>query len=308
MSLRSPASILTRDTLSGLQGIKERLAILQNQITQGKRIVRTADDPAGAALVVDLKASIGVNAQYIKQINDAIGFLGVTEQVIDSLNGDLTRLVEIGQQGLNGTNGAINRQQLAAEVDGIRTNFISYSNQKTQGKFIFAGTQTQTLPFGPAPGPVPPAGAIVYAGDSNSIDVNVGPNTTVALNVPGDALFFGPGGQGSSTDLFQQVTDLRDALNTNNVAGIQTAADNLRIALARVNSSSTGLGGRQATILNLKDNLEGFNLTLQGVQNSVEDLDYPKAVTDFQAAGIAQQATLSTLAKANNQNLFNFLG
>lgn len=303
MSLRTPASIFTRDAILGLQRLNERISILQNQISTGSRLVAPSDDPAGAALVVDLRASIGANTQYLKQITEAGGFLQDTEQMISNLTEGMLRLGELGVRAQDPTLSASARAALGAEIDGIRTNFISFANTKSEGKYLFAGTQTQTLPFsGPSAGP------IVYAGDSNSISVDVSQNRSVTTNVPGDTLFLGPGGQGSATDLFQQVTDFRDAVLTNNLPAIQTALTNLDSILTRVGVIVTDVGGRQNSIAQLSDSLGTFNLTLQGIQNSVEDLDYPKAITDFSTTQIAQSATLSTLSKVNSKNLFDFLG
>lgn len=303
MSFRTPSSIFTRDAILGLQRLNERISVLQKQIASGSRLVRTADDPSGAALVVDMKSSIGANNQYLKQITDSMGFLQSTEGVTTPLTDGLMRLMELGANAQDPTLTAGARAALGAEIDGIRTNFISYGNMKAQGKYLFAGTQTQTVPFsGPAAGP------IVYAGDSNTISVDVGPSRSVGINVPGDTLFLGPGGQGSATDIFQQVTAFRDAVNTNNLPAMQTAITNIGTIFDRVGVVTTDIGGRQNSLLQLKDTLEGFNITLQGIQNSVEDLDYPKAAVDFTAAQTAQSATLSTLAKVNSKNLFDYLG
>ena len=302
MSFRTPSSVFTRDALLGLQRLNEHISILNKQISTGSRLIRTADDPSGAALVVDMKASIGANSQYLEQITNAMGFLQETEQVTSTLTEGLMRLGELAARAQDPTLTAGARAAMGAEIDGIRTNFISYANTKAQGKYLFAGSRTQTIPFsGPAAGP------IVYAGDSNAISVDVGPSRSVDTNVAGDTLFFGAGGQGSATDLFQQVTDFRDAINTNNIPAMQTAITNLNTIFDQVGVVTTDIGGRQNSLLQLKDTLETFNLTLQGVQNSVEDLDYPKAITDFTNAQTAQSATLSTLARVNQKNLFDYL-
>lgn len=302
MSLRTPSSIFTRDALLGLQGLNERISLLQRQIATGSRLVQASDDPTGAAVVVNMKASIGANTQYLKQVNEAMAFLQDTELMTSSLTEGLTRLRELGARAQDPTLTAGARAALGAEIDGIRSNFLSYANTKAQGKYLFAGMQTQTIPFsGPSAGP------IVYAGDSNSIAVDVGPSRSVDMNVPGDRLFFGTGGQGSATDVFQQVTDFRDAINSNNLPAMQTALTNLTAIFDQVGVVTTDIGGRQNSLLQLKDALETFNLTLQGVQNSVEDLDYPQAVTDFTTAQTAQSATMSTLARVNQKNLFDFL-
>lgn len=302
MSERSPISINNRQTLLDLQATKNRLAVTQRQISTGMRINDPSDDPAGAALILDFSTSIGANQEYMRQIDTAGNFLNGAETSVGSVINDLQRLLEIGTQGVSPTNAGSPRAAMAPEVDALRTDLISLANTQQQGKYLFAGTATLTKPFnGPSAGPV------TYAGNSGLITVDVSPSATSTMNLPGDQLFFGSGGQGSSTDLFQQVTDLRDGLLANNQAQIQTAFDNLKAMMDRFTSAQTDLGGRQAGLLALKDDLSGFTTTLQGIQNSVAAVDYPTAITQYSNDQTAQQVTLSSLSKVTKTNLFDFL-
>ncbi len=303
MSLRTPNPLTNRQTLLDLQRTKERMAILQEQLATGRRIVRLGDDPTGSALIVDFKTSIERNEQYRKQIGSARSYLQASETVLQSLSDGITRLLELGQQGLSDTTGASGRPRIAQEVDGLRSNFIALANTQSDGKYLFAGSRTTTVPFsGPSSGP------ILYAGDGASIELDVSIGAMVATNLPGDRVFFGPGGQGSASDLFQAVTDLRDALNTNDRALMQTAYDNLKSIHSRIQDLMTELGGRQAALDQLEESLGTFNLSLQAIQNTYESLDYPEAITAYGREETAQQAALSTLAKSNRQNLFDYLG
>lgn len=303
MSLRTPNPFTNSQTLLDLQRTKERLAVLNEQLASGRRIVRLGDDPTGSALIVDFKTSIERNKQYEKQIAAARSFLQASETSLGSVTEGIARLLELGQQGLSDTTGASGRPRLAQEVDGIRSNFLSLANSQSQGKYLFAGTRTTTQPFsGPSAGP------IVYAGDGVSIDLDVSVGATVTTNLTGERVFFGSGGQGSATDLFQAATDLRDGLNTNNRALIQSAYDNLQAIHSRIQDLTTELGGRQASLEQLEESLGSFNLSLQSIQNTYEALDYPEAIAAYTREDTAQQAALSTLAKANQQNLFDYLG
>lgn len=303
MTLRSVNPYTSYQVMMDLRRTKDQMANLSEQLASGNRLTRLGDDPTASALVLDFQNSINKNKAYILQANSAVSFLQTTETSLSSLNDAITRLLEIGQQGLSDTSGVNGRTAIANEVDGIRTNVLSISNTQAQGKYIFAGTRTTTLPFsGPAAGP------IVYAGDGNSIDLDVAASMSISTNLTGDDVFFGSGGQGSATDLFQQVTDLRNGLQTNNSAMIQTAYDNLKTIQSRINAQMTELGGRQASLQQLTENVEGYNLSLQTIQGSYQNLDYAEAITDYTQAEIAQQASLSTLAKTGNLNLFNFLG
>ncbi len=303
MTLRTPNPFNSNQTMVDLQRVKERYSQLQEQLTTGKRIARLADDPTGAALVIDFKTSVHRNQQFVRMIGTARNRMQASETALGSVDNSLTRLMELAEQGLNGTTGATGRAMMANEVDGVRTNLIAISNSEVEGKFLFAGTRTQTRPFnGPAAGPV------LYSGDPNSITVDVSVGVPATVNLPGDMVFFGSGGQGSASDVFQAVTDLRDGLTTNNVALIQTAYTNLKGIQSHFSNMTTLLGGRQAALDQLQDNIEEYTGSLQAIQGAYEDLDYPSAITEFTKLETLQQASLSTLGRVSRQNLFDYLG
>lgn len=303
MTLRTPASINNRLSLLDLNRGKERMAITQRELSTGKRLNSPADDPAGAALVVDFNASIGANEQFIKQIDGALSFLQGSEAALTSVVDHLTRVIELGAQALPGNTYGAGIASMAKEVDTLRSTFVALGNTNQQGRFLFSGTSTLTQPFsGPAAGP------ITYAGNAGLIPLDVAKATTVDTNIPGDSVFFGPGGQGSATDLFQQVTDLRDAMTAGNTAAVQTAHTNLKAILSRLTSVLADLGGRQAGITSMKDDFSGYNLVLQGIQNSIQDTDYPDAVTRYNADQVAQQVTLNSMSKVQKQTLLDFMG
>jgi flagellar hook-associated protein 3 FlgL len=143
-----------------------------------------------------------------------------------------------------------------------------------------------------------------YWGNSGSINLNVTATNSISTNTPGDTVFFGAGGQGSSTDIFQAITDLRNGLTTNNTALIQTATTHLNSVLDNLNQVQADLGGRQAGLLDLQNTLTGFNVTLQSLQDSQQSTDYAKAATEFSSDTTIQSATLNTLAKINKTNLW----
>lgn len=303
MTLRTPNPTINQGLLLDVQRNKERIAVLQEQIATGKRINRPGDDPTGSAMILDFQVSIDRNTAYLRQADSALSFLGTAETATQSLSDSIMRLFEIGIQALTSPVNANSRAASAQEVDGLRSTIISVGNTQDQGRYIFSGTSTLTAPFtGPSAGP------IAYGGNPGLINLDVSPSYTVTTNVPGSTLFFGPGGQGSSSDLFQAVTDLRDGLAGNNTAQIQTAYNNLQTIFNRVVQTTGDLGGRQAALLNLKDTLDTANIGLESLVNTTGQVDYAAAATDFNTAQTIQQATLSTLAKVNQKSLFDYLG
>jgi len=308
MSLRTPSTTQTRQALLDLERTNERLAQNQARIASGNRLTSPGDDPTAAASILSFGNSIEANTQYLKQADTAISFLKASEDAVSGSIEHTMSLEELAQRGLFATTAA-ERTAMAPQVDAIRTMLLGLANTQVQGKFLFAGTQTlgtaaHPLPFQDA---APPAGPINYWGDSGSINLEVATNTSVSTNIPGNTVFFGAGGQGSSTDILQAVTDLRNGLTTNNTALIQTASTNLKAVLDNLNQMRADLGGRQAGLLSLKDTLSGFNITLQDMQNTQQSTDYPQAATEYAQDQTIQAATLSTLAKSNKTNLFDYI-
>jgi len=301
MSIRMPSSSQTRQTLLDLERTNERLAKNQTRIATGSRLTGPGDDPAAAASILNFGNSIQANTQYIQQAGTAGSFLSASEDAVAAAIQDNMRLQELSVNG---------GPDSVTEIDSIRAHLVSLANTQVQGKYLFAGTQTLGTAAHPLPfdDPTPTTGPIAYWGDTGSINLNVNSTTAVSTNLPGSTVFFGSGGQGSSTDIFQAITDLRTGLSTNNAALVQTASTNLSTVLDSLNQAQAELGGRQAGLLNLQDTLSGFNVTLKGMQDTLQATDYPTAATEYSQDQTIQSVTLSALAKVNKTNLFDFLG
>ena len=303
MTMRVPNLMNNAQSLLDLQRIKQQYSETVQQLSSGKAIVNIGDDPAGNAQVLNYQANIDMNSEYISQANTATSLLQSSSSILTTMGNDLNRLLELGQEGLASGTSATSQSAIANEVDAMRTNLISLGNTQVQGKYIFAGTNTTVVPF------VDNAAKTVatYNGNNGSINLDVAPSVSVATNIPGSTLFFGPSGQGSATDILAQAAALRDALNTNNTAAIQTAYDNLQAISAQLNVSVATLGDRENGVTAAQNGLSAFNQNLTTLQSSVASVDYPTAITQLNQESVAEQATLSTMAKSNAKTLFDYL-
>ncbi len=304
MSVRMPTTNNNRQALLDLQRTQEQLAVDSTRISTGNRINSPGDDPTGSALILDFTNSIQANTHFLQQATAADSMLQSASDAFTSIIGEVNNLQVLAQQGLSSANTPDGIAALAAQVQASRSNLLSLANTQSQGKYVFAGTQTTTVPFTDT---APPAGAVTYSGDSGTISLGVTPTTSVVTNVPGNTLFFGAGGQGSSTDLFQAVNDLYNGLSTNNAALVQTATTNLSGIMSNLYQQQATVGGRQSGLADLQTTISGVNLSLQGVQNSLQGTDYAQTISEYSNLNTVQSATLSTMAKNNNNNLFNYL-
>lgn len=312
MTIRTPNPINNAQILLDLQRTKNNLAQYTSQISSGNRIVNLADDPSGSAMILNFQSSIDLNQQYMGQIDTTTAYLQNTETVADSMNTQVNRLLQLAQQAQSGTQSATSLSAIASEVDSIFTNLVSLGNTQVQGKYIFGGSNTTAPPFDAATAPAGNPNSITYNGNHTTLNVPVGPGQTVASNLPGDTLFLGgdaatAGTYGGALDIFNVTKTLSQAITAGNSAGIQAAYADLQQISTHVNTMITSLGGWQNGITSLKTSLTAINSNLSAVQNSVQGVNLPDAITGFTASSTAQQATLSVMAKMNSKNLFDYL-
>jgi flagellar hook-associated protein 3 FlgL len=309
MTMRTPNPMDGAQALLDLQRSKERHATAVNQLSSGNRNVNVGDDPTGTALISDFQTSIDRNNQYMLQIENASNLLQGAESSLDAVNSTLTRVLELGQQGMTEGSGPMARQAISKEVTALSDDLISTANTRQQGKYLFSGTRTTTVPFS---GLTPAANGlretVAYKGDKNEIKLDISPSATVTTNLPGDKVFYGPGGPGSNTDLFAAVLALNDGLKKDDTAQIKQAYEDIQDIAVRINDTITEVGGRQGGMENLKNGMSAYTASLNSIQGSIQSVDYPTSITNLNKENTSQQATLSVMAKANSKNLFDFIG
>jgi len=88
---------------------------------------------------------------------------------------------------------------------------------------------------------------------------------------------------------------------------VKAVSTNLDLILANLNKAQGDLGGRQAGLIDLKETYANFNATLESLQSAQEATDYPKVLTEVTADETLESVTLSTMAKTNKANLFDYL-
>jgi len=206
--------------------------------------------------------------------------------------------------------GAMARKAISKEVTALTNDLVAAANVKQQGKYLFSGTKTTTMPFAGVTQPKEEGrqATIAYHGDSNEIKLDINPSTSVTTNLPGDTTFYGPGGPGSATDMFAAIMALNDGLKTDDSARIKQAYANLQDIAVRINDTITEVGGRQGGMENLKSGMSAYNASLNAIQGSIQSVDYPTSITNLNKEHTAQAATLSVMARANGKSLFDYIG
>lgn len=182
--MRLSTSQIFQQGVTAMLEQQTKLSQTQQQLSTGKRINSPADDPAGAARVLDIKEHIATAEQYERNADLVKTQLALEENALVGVNNLLQRVRELTIQASNDTNNADNRQSIAEEIRVRLNELVALSNSKdANGDYLFAGYQDNNQPFSFI------GGAVAYNGDQGQTFLQVGPRVQVPSNDSGAAVF-----------------------------------------------------------------------------------------------------------------------
>jgi flagellar hook-associated protein 3 FlgL len=291
-----------------LGGVQARLTKVQEQLSTGLQIVKPSDAPDKASLVTRLEGELARQASYQDTLKSVNVRLTAEETALKNTSDVMYRIKELAVQAANDTVGAQDRQSIALEMTNLREQILSLANsQDANGNYLFSGSKAGSPAFSKDS-----SGRVNYQGDQARMQVNVGDNRRMNLNMPGSDAFtrvVRDDGKGNKTgvDFFQALDDLVSAVKSSDVKAMQRGVaevDTLQ------NGISEGLGqiGADLTVVDLQTNvLDQVVLRLKTTRSDVEDLDYTEAITRMNKDQLALEAAQSSFAKISQLSLFKFL-
>lgn len=239
-------------------------------LASGSRIYRAADDAAGLAISEKMRAHIRSDRQAVRNANDGISMIQTAEGGMNEVGNILVRFRELSIQAASDTIGDVERgfidkevQQLASEVNRIAV------STEFNGKKLLAG-------------------------EGEVMEVQVG--------LMNDA----------ENDRFQYDTSKTDATMGNlgidgiTVASKGDAQENLtRIdgAITKLTENRAELGAMQNRLVSTVNNLQIYDENLSSARSRIYDVDMASETAELTKNNILNQAGVSVLSQANNNNL-----
>lgn len=151
------------------------------RLATGKKINKPSDDVPGASNSIDYRVSISETEQYKRNIADAMIQFSFTDKVMTSVGDSLAELKKLTSMGLNSDNRDFYSQQAAAQRDFL----LGLSNSRLGRRQIFSGFKTDQRAFAYNPLTF----RYDYQGDMGKINVPVGRDSTVTVNIQGSRVF-----------------------------------------------------------------------------------------------------------------------
>jgi flagellar hook-associated protein 3 FlgL len=284
-------------TTGNLQRTKERIVRAQEQIASQLRVAKPSDDPSIFGQVILDKSALADNDQWIRNIQFGTARVAVGDQTLGQTQSLISRVRELAVQARSDTTSAQGRVTIAQEVRQLHRQLIQLANTEVAGQPVFAGTKTDAPPFVLGVGDT-----VSYQGNSESQSIGVGPNQTTQIVLPGDQVFTGP-----TTNIFDGLSNLLVALESNNGAGIEVGIGSLDQAIDQISLAQGQIGA----IANRLDTAHGTSLVvsaaIQQALSDQTDTDLATALTELQLQQTAYQATSQTFIRLFDSSLLKFL-
>ena len=267
------------------------------EISSGRSVNQPSDNPTAAALLVENNDQATFNSGYLQSIGTVQGQLSTADSTLSSVVTALQRAISLGVEGANGTLSDSDRASIANELQGIQSQLVSLSNASYEGRYVFAGTNTNTPPF--VVDNTVPSG-VRYVGNTDVNQVSIGNGNKLAVNQPGSQLFSAPG-----SDVFLAINNLIQSLQSN--TGIGAAVTSLGAANSYVSAQRVFYGNAANQAQSQSTYLNAAKLQIAQQQNTLGGADLAAAATNLARSQIDTQATLATISKLTQNNLFSYL-
>ena len=269
-------------------------------VSSSKKINDLSDDPVGLISVLNLRSSISNLEQMERNISMGDSWLNSSESALTQVNDIITaaKVLTVSMSSANvGSSERINNANL---VQGYLEEIISLANSSTGGRYIFGGTNTDTIPFA-----LDAAGTTVtYSGNDTAYSINIGKDTVIAVGQDGENVF---GENWDDSNIFKTFIDLKTSLESNDIAGIQTAMTNLDSHLKSVNGNISEIAGKGIRLDVKSEIVADLEITSTERISNLEDADFAEAVIALKSKELAYQAALSSSSKIMSMSLVNYL-
>ncbi|QXP27575.1 flagellar hook-associated protein 3 [Stutzerimonas stutzeri] len=183
--MRLSTSLIYSSSISSYQKGYANIVKTQQQISSGERIQTPADDPVGAARLLQLEQQQALLTQYQGNLTTATNSLSQEEGILNSINNLLQKARELAVEAGSGALSDEDRTSIASELEQIENQLYALMNSKdANGQYLFAGSSSGTQPYVKNPD-----GTYSYQGNQNSLSLQVSGSMLLSVNDSGWSVF-----------------------------------------------------------------------------------------------------------------------
>ena len=256
---------------------RERVASAAGPVSSGIEVDRPSDDPARWAAGRRARVRLQVGNLRENAISSSNARLSESDRVFSTVGTVLSRARELAVMAANASQNADSRKATAGEVTALLGEALLASNSRgLDGEYLLAGTMGDSPPFDMAG---------VYQGDANTRTIEVADGNRLEVTVTG-SLFTAASG----IDIFDELVKFRDALEADDLVGIQNAIGALEQGVHQVSLGRAQIGGLQNSLDSAEIARVDFEMVLAEVHQRAVEIDPIEAVSELALSSQALEA------------------
>ncbi len=304
MGIRITTQMTSNLMLTNMNKNLSNIYSTYEQITSGKKLTSVGQNPSDGTKVMKYNKQLGQLDDWSKNIETAKDELNQSYDTLGLIQENMQRINELTIQAANSYNSQDSMQAIKNEVEQRTRTIVQLANTKYQDKYIFSGSNTDTIPYS-----LDDDLNITYSGTSQDgnweRNIEISEGVTMPLNINGQEVF---GDENSG--IFATLKELNDAL-ANPDMDIQAISD----CLTPIQNGIKEITGAQAVITSRVQRLDATssindNVTLgiTEMKSNLEDTDMAEAATQLMMYQTALQASLQAGATIMQQaSLLNYI-
>ena len=285
MAIRIFNNIASLNSQRILGNNNDRLSQSVERISSGLRINRASDDAAGLAISEGLRSDIRALRQAVRNSNDGISLVNITEGALNEQGSMLIRLRELASQAATGTTGSTERATIQLEFNSLR-NEIDRITATTEfnGQKLIDGSLSSSI--------ASTSQVFIQVGIDNSVNSRINLNEQINLKaVTASALSI-------------------DTLSVTTSTAALSALDSISNAISSVTATRGQVGAVQNRLIRSISNLSISVENLSAADSQIRDADIAEEVALLTRNQILVQASTAMVGQANliPQSVLQLLG
>jgi flagellar hook-associated protein 3 FlgL len=211
-------SLIANQNTTNINSLMQSLQQLDEEISTGDQISLPGQNPTATASILPLNEQISQTNQYQTNLTTDTGMLSTADTSLQTVVSQLDQAQSLLLSAIGSTSTSADNQADATEVGSIISGLVNTANSTYEGQYLFGGSDTTQAPY-----QVTESGAILYTGNTASINSQVGPNLVLANNVSGVTAFGGISTPVGS-DVNPAVTTQTDLSDLNSGEGVPSGS------------------------------------------------------------------------------------
>lgn len=286
-----------------LSQTRTRISDEQSQVSSGVKSLTYAGLSPDVNRLVTLETTHARVDQYVANNNLVASRLQTMEGNVSQLFDMATNLKTLLVNALNNGNaGALN---LGAQADTQLQQVASLLNAKLGGRYLFAGSRTDTQPVDltklPASYTIPSApgdSSSYYQGDDFIFSVQSDDSLAVNYGVTAD--------EGGFEKLIRALDIVKKSPSSDTTA-LQHALDVVGQAINEIPDIRTSIGTAQSMLDQVNKRHSDFQLYSEKTIGDIQNVDAAEVMTHLQSDSTSLQASYMAISTLSQMNLLNFL-